>query len=118
MFLFLLLVVVAAPLNEVQHTKIIGRDRGYQVEVLMPDETRCDLVSDTHAIEVEWASKWKEAPAQATLYSIWTGKKPGILLLVKNKTTDKLNVLRCKLVCERLGIDLEIYEIKQSIASD
>lgn len=111
MILWLLLCV--PPLDEVGHSQAIGAARGYEIEVAMPDQTRCDLISDTHAYEVEWASKWKEAPAQATLYSIWTGKKPGIILLVKNKTTDKLSILRCKLVCERLDIKLEIYEVEE-----
>lgn len=97
-------------LNEVAHSALIAETRGWDAEYQMPDGTRCDLVSPKEAIEVEWASKWKEAPAQAVLYSIWTGKEPAVILLVKSKNDDKLSILRCKLVCERLGIRMETFE--------
>ena len=104
-----LLLIAPQEMSEKQYASVIGQARNYQVEVPMPDETRCDLVSSTHAIEVEWASKWKEAPAQAVLYSIWTGKKPGVILLIKNQREDKVHILRCKMVCEKLGITMEVY---------
>ena len=83
-----------------------------QTEVIMDDGSRCDILNDTHAIEVEWATKWKEAPAQAVLYSIFTGKKPKVILLVKSRTKEKLYILRCKLVCEKMGIEMETVEAK------
>lgn len=98
--------------TEVGHTTRLASTLGYQDEVLMPDRSRCDLLSDTHAIEVEWASKWKEAPGQATLYAIWTGKQPAIYLLVKNWQHDRVSILRCRLVCERLGIKLVFVKVK------
>jgi len=111
-----LLLLLAVPLqetkylNEVGHSERIAEERSIASEVRMPDHTRCDLVSDTHAYEVEWAHKWKEAPTQAILYSIWTGKKPGVILLSKSRTQDKLHILRCKLVCQKLNIDMEVYD--------
>ena len=34
---------------------------GGRTEVTMPDGTRCDILTDTHAIEVDFADKWAEA---------------------------------------------------------
>lgn len=99
-------------LTENDYTKRIASKRNYSSEVMMPDGTRCDLVSTEQAIEVEWSYKWKEAPAQSILYSIWTGKEPKIILLVKNlDQKSKTDLLRCKLVCQKLDIDLEIIKI-------
>ena len=93
--------------SEVENAAIIADKHGWETEVVMDDGSRCDILNDTHAIEVEWATKWKEAPAQAVLYSIFTGKKPKVILLTKSKTKEKLHILRCKLVCENLGIEME-----------
>ena len=80
-----------------------------KVEVVMPDETRCDLLSEEYAIEVDWAHKHHEAVSQAVLYAIWTGREPAVLLLVTDRSPQsKLYLLRAKLVCERLGIRLFI----------
>lgn len=96
--------------SEVENAAIIADKHGWQTEVVMDDGSRCDILNDTHAIEVEWATKWKEAPAQSVLYSIFTGKKPKVILLVKSKTKEKLYILRCKLVCEKLNIEMEVVQ--------
>lgn len=98
--------------SEVENSAIIADQNDWQTEVVMDDGSRCDILNDTHAIEVEWAAKWKEAPAQAVLYGIFTGKKPKVILLVKSRTKEKLYILRCKLVCERMGIEMETVEAK------
>lgn len=77
-----------------------------EVEAVMPDGSRCDLLTAEYAIEVDWAPKWKESVGQAALYAIWTGRKPAVLLLVKDATREKVDLLRAKLVCERLGMTL------------
>lgn len=48
----------------------------------MPDGSRADCVTDTHAIEVERASNYLEAPGQAMWYAFQTGLEPGIVLIV------------------------------------
>ena len=100
-----------APGSEVQHSAAIAHELGGLAEVRLPDNTRCDVVTDTHAIEVEWAEKWAEAPGQATLYSIWLGKRPAIYLLVDSMLQDQADILRCRLVCERLKIKLVIVRV-------
>lgn len=82
-----------------------------QVEVRMPDGTRCDLLNDVYAIEVDFSRKYAESVGQATLYSIWTGRKPAVILLSRGNE-DKLHILRAKLVCERLGVTLFIERIQ------
>jgi hypothetical protein len=57
------------------------REQGGQIEVVLPDRTRCDCVTDTHAIEFDFGNKWTEAVGQSLYYSLQPGKKAGIVLI-------------------------------------
>ena len=46
------------------------------MEVVMKDGTRCDILTATHAIEVDFAKKWAEAIGQSLNYAMQTGKRP------------------------------------------
>ena len=86
------------------------------VEVRLWDESRCDYVSETHAIEIDWAtSKVYEAIGQAVYYGIVLEKKPGIILLVKEGEHRKSlkYVYRCQTVCAKLDIKLWIEIVKE-----
>lgn len=41
-------------------------------EYSLPDGTRVDCLSDTHAIEVEFTENWAEAVGQSLHYALWT----------------------------------------------
>lgn len=55
---------------------------GGQEEVTMGDGTRCDILTSTHAIEVDFEKKWAEAIGQSLNYSFQSGRRAGILLIV------------------------------------
>ena len=59
------------------------------MEYRLEDGRRIDCLTDTHAIEVEFAHKWPEAVGQSLDYSMLTGRQAGIVLIVKK--TDDLN---------------------------
>ena len=59
---------------------------GWQMEVRMPNGTKADCVSETHAIEIEFGHKWAEAIGQSLNYAAETGKQPGIILICKRGT--------------------------------
>lgn len=91
--------------RETKWTKKIAEKMGLNpkinTEVRLADRSRCDITTEKFAIEVEWASKWKEAVGQAIHYALLTGKKPGVIIL--GKSTDKKDIQdfnRCKRVCE------------------
>jgi hypothetical protein len=48
-----------------------------------------DIITDTFAIEVEYANKFPESIGQSLDYSMVTYKKAGILLIVNDKNDDK-----------------------------
>jgi len=54
------------------------KDKGV-VEYRLMDRTRVDCLTDTHAIEFDFASKWAESIGQALHYSAMTGKKAGAI---------------------------------------
>lgn len=81
------------------------------VEVVLWDNTRVDLVNEEYAIEVDWANKWQQAIGQSVYYSIVTNKKPAIILLVNDLDQDLRHTLRCQLVCMKLDIKLYIEKI-------
>jgi len=80
---------------------------GGRVEVPFQSEgetiARIDCVTRTHAIEVDYAEKWQEAVGQAIFYSILTGKKPGILLIIEKESDWRYY--------DRLGRVVEKYDI-------
>ena len=60
-----------------------------RTEVTMADGTRCDILTDTQAIEVDFADKWAEAIGQSLNYAMQTGKKAGIVLVLKDSVDEK-----------------------------
>ena len=58
---------------------------GGQVEAVMPDGTRCDCLTETHAIEFDFGPKWAEAIGQALYYGLQTGKRPGVVLILETE---------------------------------
>ena len=78
------------------------------IEYELPDKTRVDCLTDEYAIEVEFARKWYEAIGQSLYYSIMTGKKPGIALIVKNG--DERYLKRLYRVSEKYNIRIWIID--------
>ena len=60
-----------------------------EVEKRMGDGTRVDILTDDLAIEVDFAKKWYEAIGQACHYANLTGKKPAIILIVREQSQEK-----------------------------
>ena len=46
-------------------TQLPKKKAPIMAEVRLPDGTRCDVETKTHAIEVDWAHKWYEEFAQS-----------------------------------------------------
>jgi hypothetical protein len=62
---------------------------GGKKEVILDDKTRVDIVTDTFAIEVDFADKWAESIGQSYHYGKKLNKKAGILLVVNGKFDDR-----------------------------
>ena len=81
-----------------------------QAEYILPDKTRCDCLTATHAIEVDFAPKWYEAVGQALYYSLQTGKKAGILLIIE-KPSDRKYWIRLNAVIKHFALPIDVWSI-------
>lgn len=85
-------------------------ERNGKTEVVLPDQTRCDCLIDTHAIEFDFGDKWAEAIGQSLYYSIHTNKKPGIVLILEEKSDHKY-WNRLNLVIDYFDLDITTWKI-------
>jgi hypothetical protein len=58
---------------------------GGVTEYRLDDGTRVDCLTNTYAIEFDFAPKWAESIGQALYYSQMTGKQPGVVLIMENE---------------------------------
>ena len=79
-------------------------ERGGKMEVVMSDGTRADCVTDTHAIEFDFAPKWAEAIGQSMHYAILTKKKAGIVLIMGPTDTRFLERLLLTTHCKDIDV--------------
>ena len=63
---------------------------GGQLEVRLEDGTRCDLLTETHAYEIDFATDWKESIGQALHYALKTGRKAGVVLIMRSDKASSL----------------------------
>jgi len=106
-------IVFAAKPYEKDYQKAWAAKHGGKCEVRMSDGTRCDVVTDTHAIEFDWANNWMGAVGQSLWYSLQTNKKPGIVLILRSERDRKhLIRLRSLIAGKKLQIDVFVIEPK------
>lgn len=110
-FLLLCLAAFAAAETEVEICRRLAPKYGARTEVRLPDAARVDLLTDTEAIEVDYAKKWAEAIGQSLYYGLATGKKPAIILLTRDTNRDRKAIFRCTAVCQRYAIHLYIERL-------
>jgi hypothetical protein len=84
-----------------------------RVEVVLPDGTRCDCVTATHAIEFDFGSNWAEAVGQSSYYSIQTGKKAGIVLILETRK-DRKYWIRLNTTIEHFKLPIDTWCIGDS----
>jgi len=79
-----------------------------ETEVVLYDKTRCDIVTDNYAIEVDFADKWAESIGQSLHYGLMLNKKPGVLLILEDLSNDTKYLDRLEAVAEKHGIAIWI----------
>ena len=80
-----------------------------QPEYRLPDKSRVDCLTDTHAYEADWADGLKvyESIGQSLYYAAETGKQPGILLLIRKNNSDK-HIRKVKRVIENWSLPIKL----------
>ncbi len=101
----------------------LGAERDYQdlwcnqnhgeVEFRLPDATRVDCLTETHAVEMDFGRKWAEAIGQSLYYASCTGKRAGVVLIVdKDKDGRYLRRLNEAITYAKLPIDVWVMDPK------
>lgn len=87
------------------------REHNGQAEVALPDQTRADCITATHAVEFDFANKWYEALGQALYYGLQTGKRPGVVLIIESPVERKF-FLRLNSTIEHYKLPIDTWEMK------
>jgi hypothetical protein len=86
------------------------RKQGGQIEVVLPDKTRCDCVTDNYAIEFDFGYNWAEAIGQSIYYSLRTKKKAGIVLILENMK-DRKYWIRLNTTIQHFNLPIDIWNV-------
>ncbi len=81
-----------------------------QVEVVLPDGTRCECVTDIHAIEFDLGNDWVETIGQSKYYAIQTGKKAGIVLILETMK-DRKYWIRLNTTIQHFNLPIDTWSI-------
>ena len=96
--------------KEIWYQKVWCEGKRGDVEYKLKDGRRVDCLTDTHAIEMDFASKWPEAVGQSLDYAMLTGKQAGIVLIL-NKDSDLQHWRRMKLVIKHYQLPITVWRL-------
>jgi hypothetical protein len=88
---------------------------GGVTEVVLADKTRVDCLLPEYAVEFDYAKKWAESIGQALHYGSMTGRKPAVVLIIKDIKKETRYIKRLEEVAAKQGIivwavrDYEIF---------
>ena len=84
--------------------------QGGTAEVVLADNTRCDCITASHAIEVDFSEKWAEAIGQALFYSMQTGHRAGVALIIETPA-DRRHWIRLNSTINHFSLPLDTWEV-------
>jgi len=114
LYLFLILAQTGLSQSERHFAKLIQARLGGELEKVTDDKSRVDLLTSTHAYEIEYARKWKDAIGQSIWYALQTNSRAGIVLIMECKK-DFMYVQKLITALEHSNlsssIDVKVYPI-------
>ncbi len=97
--------------QESDYRDFICSKLGGKTEHSLDDGSRVDCLTETNAIEVDWAKKWSEAIGQALYYSSKTGKQAGIVLIISDPE-ERRHLEKIKQVAIAKNLDIKLWTIQ------
>ncbi len=79
------------------------------MEYILTDRTRVDCLTDTYAIEVDFAKKWAESIGQSLFYAKMTDRAPAVAIIVDSKK-DQRYLKRLNLIAKEYDIRVFMIE--------
>jgi len=86
------------------YQKIFCNKMKGSLEYKLSDGSRIDCLTSTYAVEVDFANKWHESIGQSLYYSLESGKKPAVLLIMERKYKDVDKLKKLNKVAKKYGI--------------
>lgn len=93
--------------NEASYQQAWSKAHDGVMEYENRDFTRVDCLTDTHAVEFDFANKWHEAIGQALHYGVMTGKRPMVVLILDEPDTQMVYFKRVKKIAKKYNFDVE-----------
>jgi hypothetical protein len=84
------------------------------MDVRMADGGTADCIASTHVAMLQFAPKWGEAIGPALYYSLLTGKKAGIVLIIKEQS-DLEHWKRLNTTIEHFQLPIKLWKIDQDL---
>jgi hypothetical protein len=109
-FILLILPSTAFAFSEKHYQEKWCTEQGGKSEVVLADQTRADCITGTHAIEFDFGKKWAEAIGQSLYYSLQTGKRGGIVLILDGPKDQKYWI-RLNSTIQQFGLPIDTWEI-------
>lgn len=81
-------------------------------EVVLPDGTRCDCLTETHAVEVDFGRKWAESIGQALLYGELAHRRPGVVLVLETQA-DVRGLTRLRQVVRAYKLPIDVWTVQK-----
>lgn len=116
--LMFLLLIVILPVE----AKRIYAEKVYQtqwcnahngsMEYRLNDKARVDCMTDTLAVEFDFANKWAECVGQALYYGRQTKKQPACVLIMENGEKDLRYLYRLRRAAYKKGVNMRTYTMK------
>ena len=92
----------------------LTRDCIGKVEMTLKDGTRCDCVTESHAIEYDFADNWYEAVGQSLHYASQVSKRPGIVLIIEKREDNKY-FKRLNSVIEYYNLPIDVRAVGDGV---
>lgn len=96
---------------EREYQEEYARENGGEIEVTAPDGSRCDILTETHAIEVDFADKWGESIGQSLNYALQFDRRAGIVLILEEKD-DYRFYLRVNSIVQRFDLPIDVWIVE------
>lgn len=118
-FILITLIFVVLPVNakqrlypeKVYQTQWCKAHNG-QLEYVLKDKARVDCLTDTLAVEFDFANKWAECVGQALYYGRETGKQPACVLIMENGDKDLKYLYRLRRAAYKKGVNMRTFTMK------
>ena len=109
--IFLLVSATASALPESYYQDIFTAQIGGRTEVTAGDGTRCDILTDSYAIEVDFARKWGEAIGQSLNYGFQFNRQAGIVLILE-KPSYRKHLIRVNSIIQHYDPPIKVWEMR------